>query len=137
MVNTELTLALASRALLHSLARNPVDDDVSIRKHVPTVMTSQLQKRIYGLPYPLISFSGSPTPLRRSLTLTFHVEGVFEAGLFVLGEEVAEIRYANVGRFVVADTLHGVRIVCGEREASWSMPLKTCCGCSEIFWDVM
>ena len=45
------------------------------------------------------------------------VEGEFEAGPFLLGEEGAEVGHADVAHLIGADGLHGVGVVDGEGEA--------------------
>ena len=64
------------------------------------------------------------------------VEGEFEAGPFLLGEEVAEVRHADVAHLVGAEGLHGVGVVGVEGEALWGVRLHAGCGVFQVAGEV-
>ena len=66
----------------------------------------------------------------------FHVEGVFETLPFCFGEEIAEVRHAEVALFVGTDALHSIRVVGGECEVFAGILLHPGCGIRQILGDV-
>jgi len=68
--------------------------------------------------------------------LTFHVQCVFKASPFVLGEKATEVGNTNVIGLVGANALHGIGIIHSECESSRRIGLKTGRGCSKILWNV-